>query len=204
MNLISSNCIVGQIFKKLNLPYNTPFVWNSIKLSDFIKLIKNFHFIDLKNIEFEFEKGAFGRYPLCSKMILDNNISIYFSHHIKDCSKTIPFKKNSDLYYYNILEYLKEKWLKRSELIPKENPIFIYDDLNTSPSWKYTDTDIQNFLSINDYKKLLITSNHSLKKFENDKLKVMIKEKDVIDTSILAERIIKNKELCNFLEIKIP
>lgn len=51
MNIISANCVAGQIYKRLNLQYANPFMWVSIFLSDYMYIIENWDNIDLQIIE---------------------------------------------------------------------------------------------------------------------------------------------------------
>ena len=39
-NIISSNCIGGWYYRLKGLPFQNPFIWDTMKISDFIILIK--------------------------------------------------------------------------------------------------------------------------------------------------------------------
>ena len=196
MNIISSNCLGGRFHQLLNVEFSNPFMWSSIYLSDFVELIKSSDTINLKNIEMSYSQNNFGR-EKCTKLSLDDTINVYFSHHIYNENEKTP-KRCGDvnIEYDNILEYVKNKWLNRVGRTQLE-PVFVYDDIK-----EYTDIAVENFISVTTpYKKLLITTNKSLIKYESDNLKVYIKPANNYHTFNLANDILNNDDYRKYLGI---
>lgn len=151
----------------LGIPYDNPFVWNSIKLSNFCTLIRQYDDINLCN--YTVTNEIFLGQPRLT-IIADNLIHIYFTHHIQDNNYDKPTKFGGDvkdIRYKNISNYISDKWKVRCSRIQGE-PIFIYDDI-----FDYTDIDIMNFIQLDTlYKKLLITTDSSLKKYETPAMQI--------------------------------
>ena len=77
-NVISSNCIGGYYFRELNLTAKNPFIWTSIKLSNFITLIENYNDIDFSNYKLSFTNGEFA-----SKINRTNPQKLFLDEKVK-------------------------------------------------------------------------------------------------------------------------
>ena len=196
LNLISSDCLGGRYFQNNNSEYKNPFIWNSIFLSDFIYLINNWNFINFNNIQIIFTDNEYGKYKHVPTIIIDNIIKLYFHHHYEDknCLKPTKIHKHIDdidLGYYDILNYLKEKYFNRLQRLVKENPVFIYNDKPLS-----TDIDLMEFIKLETpYKKILVTTKTEYKKFKSNNLDIYIKQVDIMYSDKLCKDLIKNNIL---------
>lgn len=79
--IVSNNCFGAEIYRRLNKPYNTPFVGLFIMADSYIRLLENFHFYMNKEIEFkEVLDSKFSEieYPIG---YLDD-IEIHFMHYL--------------------------------------------------------------------------------------------------------------------------
>lgn len=197
-NIIASNCIGGIYYQMLNIEYQNPFIWNTIKLTDFIKLITEWNNINFQNITTLFtSKECQKEYnnEKCSTIILDDKIKIYFIHHhytpnIKSSPKPRPYDSRLyDVYGEDILEYIENKWLKRSERLNLTNPIFVYFDDNRS-----TNDNISKLYDLNLKYPLIIISQKQIQ-IPNKENLFFFKTNDA-DTRIIA------KELNNFIKDK--
>ena len=50
MNIISNDCTAGFIYKEINEEFKNPFIWTSIDIDNFIKLIENYDTLNFNNI----------------------------------------------------------------------------------------------------------------------------------------------------------
>jgi hypothetical protein len=168
-------------------------MWNLIKLTDFIFLIKNFNTINFKNIKLYFSNNEVAKdhdSDKCATILLDDNIHVYFIHHhytkLHKCKKTIRITGHDyEIIGNDILEYLKNKWLNRLiRLNQNNNIIFIYYD-----TAGLTNTDINELFNIKSQFKIILISNTN---YEEKCLKTnnifYIKPKST-DTNILADQV---------------
>lgn len=82
-NIISNNCVGARYYEKKSF-FPNPFMWNSIKLKDFIFLIENFDNINLSNIKSYFTSNEIHKdkkNDKCSTILLDDCIKLYYIHH---------------------------------------------------------------------------------------------------------------------------
>lgn len=132
-NLISNNCIAGYIYEFTNSIYDHPFMWSTIKYDSFNKLIDLYNEIDFNNINIQqtiLNKKYWGN---TFAINIDNkDIYINYIHHIQDDNiKKLEIKKErngNNLYYYDMKNYLKNLYLKRSKRMTEnkiKEPIFI-------------------------------------------------------------------------------
>lgn len=191
-NIISNNCISARYYQNNKIQFQNPFMWNLIKLTDFIFLIKNFNTINFKNIKLYFSNNEVAKdhdSDKCATILLDNYIHIYFIHHhyteLHKCEKTIRITGHDyEIIGNDILEYLKNKWLNRLIRLKRNNIIFVYYD---TPS--LTNTNINELFNIKSQFKIILISNTN---YEEKCLKTnnifYIKPKST-DTNILAEQV---------------
>ncbi len=166
-NIISNNCIGARYYQNNHIQFQNPFMWNLIKLSDFIFLIENFDKIDFNNIKLYFSKNEVEKdhdTDKCSTILLDNYIHIYFIHHhytqLHKCQKSIRITGNDyEIIGNDILEYLKNKWINRVNRLKKNNNIiFVYYDIDN-----FTNTNINKLFNIKSQYKIILFSNTNYK-----------------------------------------
>ena len=174
MNIISNDCIGGRVYNEYNSKYENPFIWSCITTDDFIYLMDNFYSIDFYNIKCEFSNEELYNNKNIPQIIIDGKICLQFIHHHQDekysePTKTSDYKYSVDIYYNDILNYLKDSYIRRvNRMISlKEEPIFIY-----SPSvGKYVNNSYDSVInSNNDFKKIICCSENTVIKL-NDKTK---------------------------------
>ena len=142
-NIISNNCVAGRYYELCKQQFPNQFMWNLIKLSDFIKIIKNYDNIDFNNIQLLFTNNEMHKdhsNDKCSTIILnDINTKVYFIHHhyCEDHKSKKVNRINCNVEYeitgYDILTYIKNKWITRLRRNIKNNikPIFVYCDTDS-------------------------------------------------------------------------
>lgn len=166
MQIICNDCFGSFLLKKLNLPFENPFVWVRIPLKDFVKLIKIFPKLNFNDIEISLNrdyKNEFKLWPCdaLSPVITCNTIRFFFNHYKYNPNDKTPRKQEPDVFYYRNYEYALEKWNERSKRITNETPIIIlhHNDLQNDKN-----ADVYNV--INECKekkyKLIIISNLSI------------------------------------------
>jgi len=125
LNIICNNCVGGSIYRKLQIPYSNPFIWIGMNREDFIYLINHYDEIDFskrKIIKTDF-----------FRIIIDDKISMRFSHHIEDPNYDIPTRKEyGNIYYKDMMNYILDCYDKRLKRM-KKDPIFIISDKKTQP-----------------------------------------------------------------------
>lgn len=124
MNLISQNCLTGNIYKNhLKEEFGNPFIWTVIDFSSMLYLIQNWNNINFKNYELvKDDKWNFS-------IIIDEKVKVQYVHYIFDPSaKIVQMHCNirGDIKYCKIWEYIIQKYEERLNrmLDKKEEPIF--------------------------------------------------------------------------------
>ena len=122
--IICNDCCGAWIYKYvLKETYSTPFIWSRIHYDEFFELIKNFDKI-LFN-EFILEKDDD---ELKTFNINVSNIHLHYIHYIFDSNCNELQKKNGEVRYNKIWEYVVDKYTERLDkmLTNTEKPIFIF------------------------------------------------------------------------------
>ena len=137
-----------------------------------------------------------------SQLVVDNKITIYFPHHVKDKKytefQTLNLVKNQSLVgYAKMDEYLLEHYKKRVERMI-ETPVFVYSQENRN-----TEKELLELLKTakeHNRNLIFITSNKELIKDYLDvpTFRFLLKEKNEIKQEIQAEGI--KKSFNNYLE----
>jgi uncharacterized protein (DUF1919 family) len=140
-SIISNDCFGGEIYRSLDLEYNTPFIGLMIMAPCYIRLLKNLEFYLSKNLEFKKESkyphindllSKKGYFPIAS---LNNEIEIQFLH------------------YYSEKE-ARDKWERRKKRIDFKN-LFIKFDYSKD----YADKELlEEFLKLRFEKKIALGS----------------------------------------------
>lgn len=86
MNIIANDCAGAYIYKDhLKRDFMNPFIWSSIDIANFIKLIEFYNTIDFKNIQCKLifnESGICKQKSYIPKIIIDNQIEVNYFHYI--------------------------------------------------------------------------------------------------------------------------
>ena len=146
-NVISSNCIGGYYFKETETTPKNPFIWTSIKLSNFITLIENYDNIDFTNISAKLTNGEFMsniNKTNIPRLVLDDKVNVYFEHHHYSPRTRRPLGNN--IYSPIIVPLICRKWRERvAEKDDAAPRVFSYWDCE-----ECTDTDIMWFIELKD------------------------------------------------------
>lgn len=124
MNLISQNCLSGNIYKNhLKEEFGNPFIWTVIDFNSMLYLIQNWNTINFKN--YELVKDNNWNFSI----IIDEKVKVQYVHYIFDPdAKTVQIHCNvrGDIKYCKIWEYIIKKYEERLNrmLDKKEEPIF--------------------------------------------------------------------------------
>ena len=136
--IISNNCIAGFWYRDiLECDYENPFIWCTIKLSDFIGIIENFDSINFNNAKCVISEGEMIKKSgsKWTKILLDNRYNVFFTHY-KQSSISIlkPIVNRLDVICPNVISYTEDVWKRRSERIPyqKERIYVFWDDVYNS------------------------------------------------------------------------
>lgn len=135
MNLISQNCLSGNIYKNcLKQQFGNPFIWTVVDFNSMLHLVKCWYNINFAN--YELVKDEHWNFSI----IIDNTVRVQYVHYIFDPkATTIQMHCNvrGDIKYCKIWEYIIQKYEERLNrmLEKKEEPIFcicnsdtIYED----------------------------------------------------------------------------
>lgn len=144
MNLISQNCLSGNIYKNhLKEEFGNPFIWTVIDFNSMLYLIQNWNTINFKNYELvKDDKWNFS-------IIIDGKVKVQYVHYIFDPdAKTVQMHCNvrGDIKYCKIWEYIIKKYEERLNrmLDKKEEPIFCICNFNTIfPDAIYTEEQLE-------------------------------------------------------------
>ena len=185
-NIISNVCIDGWLYQKLNKEFTNPFVWSMIRFDSFVKLIKNFNILNLSNIKLVKEDTQNDENEIhlnCYTIVIDNQIRIYFAHHIYDENYNTPTWINNKLYYNKMDEYLLEKYRLRLSRMQQCLPIFILRD------YSYNNKQIQEYISLNLNNNLYLVTNDFSKfsKYRN-KIKILYTDQNLHNTIEIADQ----------------
>ena len=184
-NIITPNCVGARLYKILGTEYPNPFCWCTIgyydgyiKFEDLIRNYDNINFLKT-NFTLEYNKELDKTSPVC---IIDDKIDLHFIHYIQDETKSEPTIKktanDSDVYYYDVLNYCKEKYYNRAHRMYNINiePLFIitlnyiYDRITQNDC----EERIKRYLELSKDKKIMVVINddnevyHKYKQFVNE------------------------------------
>jgi len=171
-NIIGNSCVSSNItFDILKQPYINPFCWNIIDYVSFGFLIKNYRNINFNNFILKKHNEKEKYY-----LIIDNNVRVFYEHYVEDKEQKEVLKKNNNVYYCDIRNYIIEKYNSRLQL--NDKPIFI-----SGSSWdidkpKHIQMEYIINQNIQKYPLIVIVNMMSdyeyLKKYENDYTKIYI------------------------------
>ena len=131
MNLIANNCLGALMFSSsIKSEFPNPFMWSSIDIDNFCKLIKNYDTIDFRNIKCELvtndSKTICEQGSTVTKITIDNIIEVYYFHYQYNSKYTVkPKKIGGYRYFKEIDKYTYDEYIKRLSRM-KETPIFLW------------------------------------------------------------------------------
>ena len=130
MNIIANDCAGAYIYRdSLKSEFLNPFIWSSIDIENFIKLIREYETIDFRNITCELilnESGICKQQSYIPVITIDNQIDVHYFHYIQYDKYKIPTKVSGYTMYDDIIGYTKEHYMKRLQEMT-EQPLFIWD-----------------------------------------------------------------------------
>jgi len=130
MNIIANDCAGGYIYKDcLKVDFMNPFIWSSIDINNFTKLISLYDNINFKNIRCELilnDSGICKNGTSVPKIIIDDKIDILYFHYILNEKYITPTKIDGYTMCKDIKQYTIDCYLRRVEKM-NEDPIFIWD-----------------------------------------------------------------------------
>lgn len=140
--IISNNCWAGFVYRRFNLPYQTPFLGLFLPAPCFIELLEDFennmkkdlHFISVKESVYYAKINISGRvYPIG---VLGKNIEIHFLHYKtpEEAKETWNRRKkrinpNNMLVKFAEMDCCNSELIKKFEKLPFKNKIcFVVND----------------------------------------------------------------------------
>ena len=129
MNIISQNCLAGNIYKNhLKSKFENPFIWTVIDFNSMLFLIQNWNTINFKN--YELVKDDNWNFSI----IINGKVKVQYVHYKFNPKCKTPILDNvGSIHYYKIWEYIIQKYKERLNrmLEKKEEPIFCICNFNT-------------------------------------------------------------------------
>lgn len=187
MNLISNDCVGGELYKAYDLQYSNPFIWTVLPYKDWDKI--NFEKVKYS----ETPNYLFSWYMSC--LVIDNKVNVYFPHHFKhekykEMELIHPISKQNGYAYCDMDKYLIETYNRRIERM-KDSPVFIFSQENRN-----TEKELEDLLKLakkNGRKLIFISSNKNLikKYIDCENIKFLFKEKNEVSQKKQAD-VIKN------------
>ena len=169
MNIISNDCTAGFIYREINEEFKNPFIWTSIDIDNFIKLIENYDTLNFNNISIKLELNTSKisvqneKYPIIT---IDNKVDIHYFHYFqKEGTHSELNTEKRYIYDEDIINYVKQIYFSRISRMT-ESPIFIWSNFEEY-SW-YNSKDIEKLKNVSTKYKLIIYSNSSIKNFSKD------------------------------------
>lgn len=129
MNLISQNCLAGNIYKNhLKEEFSNPFIWTVIDFNSMLYLIQNWNTINFTN--YLLTKDEHWNFSI----IIDDKVKIQYVHYKFNPNCKIPCKDYiGNIHYNKIWEFIIKKYEERlTRMLEKhEEPIFCICNFNT-------------------------------------------------------------------------
>lgn len=195
MNIISNDCTAGFIYRELNQRYGNPFIWTSIDLDNFIKLVEKYDTIDFSNITgiklIENNSKISVQNEMCPVIRIDDLIDVYYFHHFykKGVNEELNTTKRY-IYDEHISEYVLE-FYRRRLCNMTDSPMFIWSDHD---SYKWYKSDLSRFKNIRTKYRIIIYT-HKEVSFDNPNILVVKKahndaliEKNAISLSSIFKK----------------
>ena len=120
VNIISNNCAGAELYTRLKLPFNNPFMWAVVFADDMIKLITNFDTINWTHLSALFMSEQLAKYNNYTEfeenipgLRIDNTFDIYFTHYKYDALATQPTTRGIDVFFNKNWEYALIKYFTR-------------------------------------------------------------------------------------------
>lgn len=159
MNIISSNCLGGFIYKDvLNSDYKNPFIWTRFEFDTFVDFINHYEEINFNNVMIDRIGNTLSNN---FTTIIDDKYTLKNRHICFSKQYTKPTVKREGfvmVYYNKPWEYILEKYNSRVKrmLELNERPIIVYYD----PDHKITKENLEKLSKVfedKNYKCLIFT-----------------------------------------------
>lgn len=125
MNLVGNSCISSYIVRDIiGQKFTNPFVWCIMDFDSCYNLVKYWDELNFWN--YDIIKDNDWNFSI----LIDNKVKVQFVHYIFSKADTVIRKKDNNVYYNHIWEYIDEKYKKRIANIKSEKPIFIFATAN--------------------------------------------------------------------------
>ena len=140
-NIISNCCVGGYLYKKMNISFRNPFIWNAIIPSDFVFLYQNFNSINFTNIQLS--NSNMHNLSDIYKITIDSTIDVHYTHYHLSLADKTPCIHGIDLLYQYAYKYVVQKYISRLQrmLTDREPPKFIICDNKLDLMWSINDFD---------------------------------------------------------------
>ena len=120
INVISNNCAGAELYTRLKIQFNNPFMWTCVFADDMINLITHFDNINwckLSALFMDSQTAKSNNYIEYTELIpglrIDNVFDIWFTHYKYDADVGTPIKNGPDVLYKKNWEYSTIKYLSR-------------------------------------------------------------------------------------------
>jgi hypothetical protein len=137
-----------------------PFIWCSIDLNNFCRLIENYDSLNFNNIECVVETNVSGicfQKSLCPKIIIDGKVEVNYFHYIEDKKYNSPTKVKGYTAINDVKKYAIDCYTRRLEKMNGE-PIFIWDVTRAKWYNKQNENPIYKIRNINSNYTVIIYS----------------------------------------------
>lgn len=153
--IICNNCVGARCYQIFNKQYEHPFIWCRISCEDFEYLIEHIKELDFQNFQLVQHNDSILQ-RIVYGIKVDNKITIWYPHYIKDESYDIPAKSGDpnlslDIHYKDIETYIIEKYTSRVKRFDNksEDIIFIVNEDNAQDNMNYTFDNMYNIANKN-------------------------------------------------------
>ena len=140
-NIISQNCLNGNIYSILCEQYGNPFIWTVIDFDSMYYLIQNWDSINFN--DYELVKDGNWNFSI----IIEGKVKIQYVHYKFDENCKIPQKTGpGDICYCKIWEFIVKKYEERLKRMKERNikPLFCICNFNTIyPDAIYTEEQLK-------------------------------------------------------------
>ena len=188
MNLIANNCLGAFIYEKNKMQFSNPFIWSLTKADSLIYVMKHYKDINWENIELDKFINAGGE--KCYSIIVDDNVRINYTHYIQGSKSDKERIVGRNVYDYRAYEYTFNKYTSRVKrmMCNNEKPVFLILEC-TKDLYDYNFDKLKEICECDtQYKRIIITQYDKLKKYKNDKIKIIIDKNPKNDSGFYTEQ----------------
>ena len=142
MNIISNTCLGARLYQLNKCQYTNPFMWNIIESSSMVNLINMLDGrtdglvkIQIRKSDYLSKRDKYRQIfarrhemiPTTFKLIVNDIINIEYVHYIFSAKDNTPVKRDINIYYNRIWEYIIGKYIERTKrmMVSNELPKFV-------------------------------------------------------------------------------